>query len=146
LLVVAERPVGEDGEPEELDELVNTVRVVRQSEVWKRAHAAQASYVEVPFAVALPLDEYRGMTAAGSDDAAQLQIVEGIVDLAFQDEQGWSIVDYKSDTPGLAIPTELLARYRAQVALYAAAWSRLTGETVRQRAILFTATGEIDLF
>jgi hypothetical protein len=34
-----------------------------------------------------------------------------------------------------------MRRYRAQLGLYAAAWERLTGEQVKQRSLLFTATG-----
>jgi ATP-dependent helicase/nuclease subunit A len=146
LLVAAERPIGEDGEPEELAELLETVRAVHGSPLWERARAARAVHVEVPFAVTLPLAEYRTMTAAAADDAAPLQIVEGIIDLAFLEDDGWCLVDYKSDTAGLAIPPELRERYHAQVALYAAAWSRLTGAAVHERAILFTATGEISTF
>jgi ATP-dependent helicase/nuclease subunit A len=50
-------------------------------------------------------------------------IVEGVVDLAFADEAGWTVVDFKTDV-------ELdgrLAVYERQVALYAAAIAAATG-------------------
>jgi ATP-dependent exoDNAse (exonuclease V) beta subunit len=50
--------------------------------------------------------------------------LEGIVDLAFEEEAGWTVVDYKTDR-------ELTAgdeRYLRQVAIYAAAIARATGK------------------
>ena len=52
------------------------------------------------------------------------QLVEGIVDLAFEEPEGWVVVDYKSDRV-LAVEGE--ERYRRQIALYASAISRATG-------------------
>jgi len=52
LLVEHQRPLDERGEPLELSELLELVRSVRGSEIWKRAHAADRKLVEVPFAVA----------------------------------------------------------------------------------------------
>jgi ATP-dependent helicase/nuclease subunit A len=50
-------------------------------------------------------------------------ILEGVLDLAFEDDAGWTVVDFK--TAG-----ELggaLVRYRRQVAMYASVVSRVTG-------------------
>ena len=46
-------------------------------------------------------------------------IVEGVVDLAFGEPAGWTVVDFKTDQPTVA--------YEAQVALYAAAIEEATG-------------------
>jgi ATP-dependent exoDNAse (exonuclease V) beta subunit len=54
-------------------------------------------------------------------------LVEGIVDLAFEDEQGWTVVDFKTDQElGTA-----LDRYKRQVSLYAEAVRRATTKNVR---------------
>jgi ATP-dependent exoDNAse (exonuclease V) beta subunit len=56
------------------------------------------------------------------DDAGVL--VEGIVDLAFREGSAWTVVDFKTDREiARAEPV-----YRRQVALYAAAITRATGE------------------
>jgi ATP-dependent exoDNAse (exonuclease V) beta subunit len=52
------------------------------------------------------------------------QLVEGIVDLAFEAGGRWTVVDYKTDRELAAEGTD---RYRRQVALYAAAIARATG-------------------
>jgi ATP-dependent exoDNAse (exonuclease V) beta subunit len=54
-------------------------------------------------------------------------LVDGVVDLAFETDGGWTVVDFKSDV-------ELLdggAAYRRQIAFYVAAVAKATGEPVR---------------
>jgi ATP-dependent exoDNAse (exonuclease V) beta subunit len=53
-------------------------------------------------------------------------LVEGVLDLAFEDDSGWTVVDFKTDTEIAAG----LAAYRRQVALYASAVARATGARV----------------
>ncbi|HMH53009.1 MAG TPA: UvrD-helicase domain-containing protein [Candidatus Acidoferrum sp.] len=58
--------------------------------------------------------------------AADGSQVEGVLDLAFEDDAGWTVVDFKTDA-------ELaggLARYRRQVALYASIVARATAKPV----------------
>ncbi len=51
LLVEHQRPLDERGEPVELPELLELVRVVRGSDIWSRAQAAEKRLVEAPFSV-----------------------------------------------------------------------------------------------
>jgi ATP-dependent helicase/nuclease subunit A len=53
-------------------------------------------------------------------------IVEGVLDLAFEDDDGWTVIDFK--TAGEL--TGALARYRRQVAMYASVVARVTGRPV----------------
>ena len=71
-------------------------------------------------------------------------VLEGVVDLAFRERGGWVIADYKTDVgtdPDFASRTE---SYRRQVDLYAEAWTRLTGEPVKERVLFYTAQGRTD--
>jgi ATP-dependent exoDNAse (exonuclease V) beta subunit len=54
-------------------------------------------------------------------------LVEGIVDLAFRDVDGWTVVDFKSDRE----LTEAFGVYRRQVGIYARAIAEATGGPVR---------------
>jgi len=51
-------------------------------------------------------------------------IVEGIVDLAFEERGAWTVVDYKTDRE---LTAESEAHYRRQIALYATAIAQATG-------------------
>jgi ATP-dependent exoDNAse (exonuclease V) beta subunit len=54
-------------------------------------------------------------------------LLEGVLDLAWEDEQGWTVVDFKTDAElAGAVP-----RYRRQIALYASVIARTTGRPVR---------------
>jgi ATP-dependent exoDNAse (exonuclease V) beta subunit len=53
--------------------------------------------------------------------------VEGTVDLAFEDEGGWTVLDFKTDQE----LSGALDRYRRQVGFYVEALRRATGRDVR---------------
>lgn len=97
---------------------VETVTRALEHPLMKRAAAAAVtgrSHREIPVALQL-------------EDGA---MVDGVVDLAFQNGNGWTVVDYKTDF-------ELKGRledYLMQVGLYAAAISRATG--VEAHPVLF---------
>ena len=53
-------------------------------------------------------------------------LIEGVVDLAFEDTDGWTVIDFKTDAE---IAAEL-PRYRRQVGLYASVVARATSRNV----------------
>jgi ATP-dependent helicase/nuclease subunit A len=53
-------------------------------------------------------------------------LVEGVLDLAFEDDGGWTVVDFKTDAEMAAA----LGRYRRQVGLYASVVAKATGKRV----------------
>ena len=125
LLLELDRPT-RSGEPTELDDLIATVQAVRDSALWRRATGASRRLAEVPFALRL-----EGST-----------FLEGVVDLAFREDAGWVLVDYKTDRGD---DPEFAARrraYREQLRHYGDAWSRLSGEPVKERVIFWIRSGE----
>ena len=58
-------------------------------------------------------------------------LVEGVVDLAFEEDGAWTIIDYKTDRELAAAGED---RYRRQVALYASAVAQATGKPAVGRA------------
>jgi ATP-dependent helicase/nuclease subunit A len=73
-----------------------------------------------------------------------LTVLEGVIDLVFLEPDGWVVADYKTDVgtdPEFAVRE---AAYRRQVELYADAWSRLTGDPVKERVLFFTAQGRTE--
>jgi ATP-dependent helicase/nuclease subunit A len=78
--------------------------------------------------------------------------LSGAIDLAFREDEGWVIADYKTDRLPAALSGEreevrekalemLVARYRPQVRLYTRFWTRTTGEPVKESGLYFTALG-----
>jgi ATP-dependent exoDNAse (exonuclease V) beta subunit len=52
-------------------------------------------------------------------------LIEGVVDLAFEERGAWTVVDYKTDRELAAVGED---RYRRQVALYVTAIAQATGQ------------------
>lgn len=95
---------------EEVEAASIAVQAVLAHPLLKRARNASISgqcHREVPITLTL-------------DDGA---LVEGVADLAFLEEDGWKIIDFKTDRQ---LGTEL-QHYRTQIGLYAKAISRATG-------------------
>ncbi|HWZ86716.1 MAG TPA: UvrD-helicase domain-containing protein [Thermoanaerobaculia bacterium] len=115
----------EDRPPGDVEELVRTVDGVRSSDLWKRAAGARRRLVEVPFALLVPRGEL-GLPEGGPAET----LLQGAIDLVFEDADGWVLVDYKSDTVGANLDS-LVAYYTPQVAAYRRYWERLTGRAAR---------------
>jgi len=135
LLVEYELPVDEAGQPRNLEELLDLVGQVQASELWQRAAAAEERYVELPFAA-----PYEGREAPADVPVT----VEGVVDLAFREPDGWVIADYKTDRGDDPDFERRTGAYRRQVNIYADCWAALTGDPVRERILLFTALGRAE--
>jgi ATP-dependent exoDNAse (exonuclease V) beta subunit len=61
-----------------------------------------------------------------SHESAQAELVDGIIDLSFEEDGVVQVVDYKTDDPA-AMTSEHLNVYRAQVSLYVRAILAATG-------------------
>jgi ATP-dependent exoDNAse (exonuclease V) beta subunit len=59
------------------------------------------------------------------EDAAAGVLIDGVVDLAFEEDGRWIVIDYKTDREIIASGEE---RYRRQVGLYATAIAQTTGK------------------
>ena len=70
--------------------------------------------------------------------------IEGVVDLAFREEGGWVIADYKTARGTDPNFSSRLKAYRQQVDLYADAWTLLTGDPVKERILFFTAQDRLE--
>ena len=128
LLAEEDRPAGD------LDEIVRIVDGVRGSPLWQRALAAKARFAEVPFALRVPRAEL------GFSDGPAEPLLQGAIDLVFEEDDGWVLIDYKSDTVKDNLP-DLVAFYTPQVDIYRRYWERLTGRPTRA-GLFFLETRE----
>jgi ATP-dependent helicase/nuclease subunit A len=71
-------------------------------------------------------------------------VLEGVIDLVFEEPDGWVVVDYKTDVGTDPRFEERVAGYRRQVDLYADAWGSLTGDPVKERVLFFTTQGRVE--
>jgi ATP-dependent exoDNAse (exonuclease V) beta subunit len=69
-------------------------------------------------------------------------LVEGKVDLVFEEDGGLVVVDYKTDHLSAEQARAQAAHHAPQLQLYGRGLARATGLPVRERLVLFTALGE----
>jgi ATP-dependent helicase/nuclease subunit A len=144
-------------------ELGRLVWDIVRSPFWLRATRASRRLFEVPFSVKVgPKDaEYRDLVAAiglvpvaGGKPVVAVPgapvFLSGAIDMLFKEEDGWVIADYKTDRlpeslSGAGVDVRekalemLVAHYRPQVRLYTRFWAKITGETVKESGLYFTA-------
>jgi ATP-dependent exoDNAse (exonuclease V) beta subunit len=101
-------------------EVLALARAALDSRVVRRAVAARRLWREVP--VAAPLDGC---------------IIEGFIDLLFEEPDGLVVVDYKTDAIDAGETEDAVDRYRIQGGVYALALERATGRPVKEVVFLF---------
>jgi ATP-dependent helicase/nuclease subunit A len=127
--------LAEEGRPaEDRDAAVDLARAVIGSPLWQRALAARRRFTEVPFALMAPSGEL-GFAGAPAET-----LLQGAIDLAFEEESGWTIVDYKSDTVAGNL-ADLVSFYSPQIELYRRYWERITGRPTKA-GLFFVQTGD----
>lgn len=128
LLVEEERPA------DEVDEAVRLAEAVRGSGLWKRALAAKRRFTEIPFALMAARDDL------GLSDGPSETLLQGAIDLVFEEDSGWTLVDYKSDTI-VGNLDDLVSFYSRQIELYRRYWEKLTGRPTKA-GLFFVQTGD----
>jgi len=127
LLSEEERPA------EDLEEVTAVVEGVRSSPLWQRATRASRRLVEVPFAVEVDSSEI------GISEGPARSLLQGAIDLAFEEDSGWILVDYKTDTIAGNLD-ELVGFYSPQIEMYRRYWETLTGRPT-EAGLYFVSTG-----
>lgn len=116
-----------------------------QSDIAKRMKIAAASgklYKEQQFVMGVKANEINSNLKS-----EELVLVQGIIDVYFEEEGQWVLLDYKTDSVfGRGAEDILIKRYRVQLQYYQKALEQLTGKKVKDRIIYsFSLNKEIYL-
>jgi ATP-dependent helicase/nuclease subunit A len=102
---------------------VDLARSVTRSALWHRALASGQCFTELPFELVL-------------DEQAPVPVLlRGQIDLVFREEDGWVVVDYKTDVWRGGDAKGVPEAYANQVRLYARAVEKATGDRVKEAVI-----------
>lgn len=102
-------------------ELIDNNKIVRlfQQPLWEKVKASKQVFKESPFV----LGERPSVFDSEAKDVGYV-MVQGVVDLYFIDDDGLTVVDYKTDQIRSGQESVLISRYEEQLAIYADALSR----------------------
>lgn len=106
----------------------------------KRMAVAQRKellWKEQPFVYGISADRLsKGETQFPSEETV---LIQGIVDVFFEEEDGLVVADYKTDA--ISAPQELVERYRVQLDYYQEALEHLTGKKVKEKILYSFSLG-----
>ncbi|MBT9173385.1 MAG: ATP-dependent helicase/nuclease subunit A [Syntrophomonadaceae bacterium] len=112
---------GRNYDPASCEEIHTILQEITATPFWQRVRLSSAKYTEVPFGLR-------------HDNTC----LTGTVDLAFREEDGWVLVDYKTDTVrDQEHLDQLIKYYSPQIMEYARRWEEITGERVQERGLFF---------
>lgn len=99
---------------------------------------------ELPFSYVMPASAIYGAEWAVQAEEQEEQIlIQGIIDLLIEEEDGWLLIDYKTDrTAGLS-DTALLERYQVQIELYSRAIESIWKRSLTDKILYFFDGGRI---
>jgi ATP-dependent helicase/nuclease subunit A len=124
LLKLAEALLVEEGLlSEHAESAVNTVSAVMKSQIWEKAGKAKRVLLEVPY-TRLKKVKPQGPV-----------LESGVMDLVFEEEGGWVIVDYKTGTMDKE-------KYRPQLEAYREAWEGMGCGKVKEIGLYFVDSDE----
>ncbi|MBU1207446.1 MAG: UvrD-helicase domain-containing protein [Proteobacteria bacterium] len=126
LKALAQMKAVEQSIPGMVDKIEEICRQTLSHPFMDRVHQAKRFFREVPFSVFL-----------------QEKIMEGKIDLLFEEDEGWVIVDYKTDEVSGVALDERFEAYREQGIWYARAVEKVTRRAVKEVAFFFVRTGEV---
>lgn len=111
------------------------------SDIGKRIQKAEVEnkiWKEQPFVIGIPANEIDCQQTS-----EELILVQGIIDIYFQEADGFVLLDYKTDQVRKEDGEEILKqRYEAQLNYYQRAIEQLTGERVKEKIIYSLGLGK----
>ena len=127
-------------------EAINNDEILRffESDIAQRMQKAHTLHREVPFSMAIPASE------AYSDwnGPEETVLVQGVIDCLFEDEQGFVLLDYKTDriterfTNGYQEAQPILKnRYKVQINLYTKAVESILKVELKEKYLYFFDDG-----
>jgi ATP-dependent helicase/nuclease subunit A len=134
-----------------VDEAHRILRETLRSDIWQRGLQARRKLHEVPIMIATKRpDEIASVTPAEGPDpevaatsttpsSVDNVLVKGVIDYLFEEEDGWVIVDFKTDSFDEANMEEFVRFYKPQVLAYASEWEKTFGYKVKEAGLYFTS-------
>ncbi|MBP3966257.1 UvrD-helicase domain-containing protein [Paenibacillus lignilyticus] len=110
-------------------DVMSMLEDVRQHKIWKRGLAAKRRIHELPFRTR--------MEKVAGDESTVHTLLKGVIDYLFEEEDGWVIVDFKTDVYEDGQLGAFVDFYRPQVKAYADELLRAFGIQVKEAGLWF---------
>ena len=109
----------------------------KKDSIYNRIKKSEKVLCEVPFSLKINKDEKEFNNLVEMKESSQA-LVSGIIDLVFKEDDGWVILDYKTNVMDKKEDLETLKKYYSnQLKLYSVAFEKISGEKVKSRVLCF---------
>lgn len=131
-----------EAEEKWIEQALEAVRLTSESDLWQRCMRAKRRFFEFSFQAKQQAEDMTisGEGASAGSAAPGTILMRGVIDLVFEEDDGWVIADFKTDHHDAPQEEQLAAYYKQQVKAYAEEWRRLTGGTVKEAGLYFLHT------
>lgn len=137
LLSLKEKEILSEAQIEVVD--VELIQRFFAEPIGKRMQKAVNVKREIPFSLALPAHViYDDL----DDDGGEMVLVQGVIDCLWYEENGWVLLDYKSDYVKPGELNEFIKRYQGQINLYTRAIEEIWKQPVKEKYLYLFALGE----
>ena len=109
-----------------------------QSDLGQRMQKSVKVKREVAFSLALPANEMYDLPS----EIEEKILVQGVIDCLWWEEDGWVLLDYKSDRVQAGQIEEILQKYTGQINLYTRAVEKILKAPVKERYIYLFNLGK----
>lgn len=106
------------------------------SDIAYRIRASENVMREIPFCLAVPACEL------GMGSSEEKILVQGIIDMAFEENGQLVLVDYKTDNVDNLGIAPMIKKYETQIQIYKKALETITKKRVKDKYLYFLRTGE----
>ncbi len=120
-----------DAEKQTIFRFSKEIQHFLQSDMAYRIRSAKRVQREIPFSLAVAAREI------GLADSDESIVVQGIIDLFFEEDDGLVLLDYKSNMADSKALGLLADKYKVQLRMYEKALHLITGKPVKQRFLYF---------
>jgi ATP-dependent helicase/nuclease subunit A len=103
------------------NEVISAVHGILASDIWKRGQNTKQRHHEFSFIF-----------------QKENQQLQGVIDFLFEEEDGWVIVDYKTDTFEEQNQQAFINHYQSQLQLYSKEWEETFHYKVKEKGLYFT--------
>jgi ATP-dependent helicase/nuclease subunit A len=105
------------------------VTALIESAIWQRGIKAKQKHHEFSFMV------------GKRDEASKETLIKGVIDYLFEEEDGWVLVDFKTDAYEDEHEQSFIDYYKPQVMAYAQEWEQTFGMKVKEAGLYFVSKG-----
>ena len=113
-------------------------QAVLETAVGMESAAKQGSGVEVGASCSAVAGDDDSEATSASSNTTQTIITHGVIDMAFEEADGWVIVDFKTDAFDVDQENDFVTHYADQVNRYRQVWQEVFGYSVKEAGLYFT--------